>query len=214
MKAGWTISAALHGAVLVWGLVTLATKPLSAPPPEFITTDIISATDFSQITNGIKTAPKAEAPKPLVERSRGKPVRSRPQGGDTSRRSRDRRSGAAAKSARAQEAERSRSRTAAKPSRRRPRQGPEPRSSIAEALKKDQENPSKTQKKADTPREGRADEPQPTSTRSRIAALLDSATRSASLDGETLVHTSLGTATGAPQLVQKSSSSTRAAARS
>ena len=75
MKAGWTISAVLHGAVLAWGLVTFATKPLSTPPPEFITTDIISASDFSQITNGIKTAPKAEAPKPLVEKvAESKPV--------------------------------------------------------------------------------------------------------------------------------------------
>ena len=75
MKAGWTISAVLHGAVLAWGLVTFATKPLSAPPPDFISTDIISASDFSQITNGIKTAPKAEAPKPLVEKvAEAKPV--------------------------------------------------------------------------------------------------------------------------------------------
>ncbi len=75
MKAGWTISAALHGAVLAWGLVTFATRPLSAPPPDFISTDIISASDFSQITNGIKTAPKAEAPKPLVEKvAEAKPV--------------------------------------------------------------------------------------------------------------------------------------------
>src|ERR1044072_8745740 len=75
MKAGWTISAVLHAGVLVWGLVTFATKPLSAPAPEFITADIISATDFSQITNGIKTARKAETPKPLVEKvAEAKPV--------------------------------------------------------------------------------------------------------------------------------------------
>ena len=75
MKAGWTISAVLHGAVLAWGLVTFATKPLNATPPEFITTDIISDADFSQITQGIRTAPKAEAPKPLVEKvAEAKPV--------------------------------------------------------------------------------------------------------------------------------------------
>src|SRR5436190_18831409 len=75
MKAGWTISAVLHGAVLAWGLVTFATKPLNVPPPEFITTDIISAADFSQITQGIRAAPKAEAPKPLVEKvAEAKPV--------------------------------------------------------------------------------------------------------------------------------------------
>ena len=75
MKAGWTISAVLHGVVLAWGLIAFATRPLSAPPPEFLTTDIISSADFSQITQGIRTAPKAETPKPLVEKvGEDKPV--------------------------------------------------------------------------------------------------------------------------------------------
>jgi len=68
MKVGWTISAVLHAGVLAWGLITFATRPLNAPPPEFLATDIISAADFSQITQGVRTAPKAEAPKPLVEK--------------------------------------------------------------------------------------------------------------------------------------------------
>ena len=68
MKAGWTISAVLHAGVLAWGLVAFATRPLNTPPPEFLSTDIISAADFSQITQGMRTAPKAEAPKPLVEK--------------------------------------------------------------------------------------------------------------------------------------------------
>src|ERR1041384_5707304 len=68
MKAGWTISAVGHAALLAWGLISIAAKPLNASPPESMPVDIISATDFSQITNGIKTAPKAETPKPLVEK--------------------------------------------------------------------------------------------------------------------------------------------------
>ncbi len=68
MKAGWTISAVLHAGVLAWGLVAFATRPLNTPPPEFLSTDIISAADFSQITQGVRTAPKAEVPKPLVEK--------------------------------------------------------------------------------------------------------------------------------------------------
>ena len=68
MKAGWTISAVGHAALLAWGLISIAARPLNATPPESLPVDIISATDFSQITNGIKTAPKAEAPKPLVEK--------------------------------------------------------------------------------------------------------------------------------------------------
>src|SRR5262249_25619493 len=43
--------------------------------PEFLATDIISDADFSQITQGIRTAPKAEEPKPLVEKvAEAKPV--------------------------------------------------------------------------------------------------------------------------------------------
>src|SRR6185295_17954500 len=75
MKAGWTISAVGHAALLAWGLISIAAKPLNATPPESLPVDIISDTDFSQITNGIKTAPKAEAPKPLVEKiAEAKPV--------------------------------------------------------------------------------------------------------------------------------------------
>ena len=75
MKAGWTISAIGHAAVLAWGLVSIAAKPLNSTPPESLPIDIISATDFSQLTQGIRTAPKAEAPKPLVEKvAEAKPV--------------------------------------------------------------------------------------------------------------------------------------------
>src|ERR1051325_2024857 len=68
MKAGWTISAVGHAALLAGGLISIAAKPLNANPPDSLPVDIISDTDFSQITNGIKTAPKAETPKPLVEK--------------------------------------------------------------------------------------------------------------------------------------------------
>ena len=68
MKAGWTISAVLHAGVLGWGLVSISAKPLDKPPTESLPVDIISASDFSQITKGTKNAPKAEAPKQLVEK--------------------------------------------------------------------------------------------------------------------------------------------------
>jgi outer membrane biosynthesis protein TonB len=75
VKAGWTISAVLHAGVLAYGLIAFATRPLNQPPPEVLSTDIISATDFSQITSGIRTAPKAETPAPLVEKvAEAKPV--------------------------------------------------------------------------------------------------------------------------------------------
>src|SRR3977135_2541231 len=68
MKAGWTISAGLPHGVLGWGLVSISAKPLDKPPTESLPVDIISASDFSQITKGTKNAPKAEAPKQLVEK--------------------------------------------------------------------------------------------------------------------------------------------------
>ena len=75
MKLGWTISAVLHGVVLVVGLISFVTRPLNATPPESIMVDTISFTDFSQLTKGTKTAPKAAEPKPQVERvAEAKPV--------------------------------------------------------------------------------------------------------------------------------------------
>ena len=68
MKAGWTISAIAHAAVLAWGLVSISSRPLNATPPESLPVDIVSATDFSQLTKGMKTAPKADVPKQLVEK--------------------------------------------------------------------------------------------------------------------------------------------------
>lgn len=68
MYAGWTISAIAHVALLVWGLVSFTTRPLDKPPTESLPVDVISASEFSQLTKGSRTAPQAEAPKPLVEK--------------------------------------------------------------------------------------------------------------------------------------------------
>jgi len=79
MKAGWTISAVLHALVLAWGLVSISARPLDKPPTESLPVDIISATDFSQITRGTRNAPKAEAPAPLVEKvAEAKPLADNP----------------------------------------------------------------------------------------------------------------------------------------
>ena len=206
MKAGWTISAALHGAVLVWGLVTLATKPLSAPPPEFITTDIISAADFSQITNGIKTAPKAEAPKPLVEKiAEAKPVE------EQNAKVVDNKPEIVATADQVQPPKPPEPKKAEPKPVPTPQPKPEPKQAfakepepkidpIAEALKKDTKKPDpKTQQKAETPpKKVEPPKPQPKFDASRIAALLDKRDpQRKSATGETLSNTpSLGTATG------------------
>jgi outer membrane biosynthesis protein TonB len=68
MTAGWTISAVLHGLVLVISLIAFAIRPLSKPPTEFLSTDIITETDFTKLTQGSTTAPKVDTPKQLAEK--------------------------------------------------------------------------------------------------------------------------------------------------
>lgn len=68
MKTGLTISASAHAAVLLWALVSFAPKALDAPPAESMPVDLISSTEFSQLRAGARNAPKAEIPKPLVEK--------------------------------------------------------------------------------------------------------------------------------------------------
>jgi colicin import membrane protein len=68
MRVHWIISTIGHASVLLYALVSISAKPLDKKPTESLPVDIISASDFSQITKGVKTAPKAEAPKPLVEK--------------------------------------------------------------------------------------------------------------------------------------------------
>jgi len=207
MKAGWTISAVLHGAVLAWGLVTFATRPLSAPPPDFISTDIISASDFTQITNGIKTAPKAEAPKPLVEKvAEVKPVE------EQNAKVVDNKPEIVATADQVQPPKPPEPKKAEpKPPTPQPQAKPEPKQAfakepeqkidpIAEALKKDTKTPDpKTQQKAETQQKKvEPPKPQPKFDASRIAALLDKRDpQRKSATGDTLSNKpALGTATG------------------
>ena len=67
MRVDWAISAIAHAGLLAWGLVAFAAKPFEAPP-EGVPVDIVSATEYSQVMAGSKNAPKAETPKPLVEK--------------------------------------------------------------------------------------------------------------------------------------------------
>jgi outer membrane biosynthesis protein TonB len=69
MKTGLTISIVGHACVLLWGLVSFSSKPLNAPPVESMPIDIISTKEFSELRAGARNAPKAETPKPLVEKA-------------------------------------------------------------------------------------------------------------------------------------------------
>jgi len=68
MKIGLTISALLHAALLLWGLISFAAKPLEAMPTEALPIDIISDKQFTEMAKGLKNAPKDTMPIPLVEK--------------------------------------------------------------------------------------------------------------------------------------------------
>jgi len=63
------ISTGLHAAVLLWALLSFSSSPFKVTPAESLPVDLISEKDFSQLTKGIKDAPKpVEKPKPKVEK--------------------------------------------------------------------------------------------------------------------------------------------------
>jgi colicin import membrane protein len=52
----------------MWALLTFTSSPLESMPSDSLPVDIISPTEFSQLTAGSKTAKRQDAPKPLVEK--------------------------------------------------------------------------------------------------------------------------------------------------
>ena len=69
MRTASAISTGLHAAVLLWCLITFSGKALEATPVDSLPVDIISDKEFSEMTKGVKDAPKpVEQPKPLVEK--------------------------------------------------------------------------------------------------------------------------------------------------
>jgi colicin import membrane protein len=77
LKAGLTISMIGHAAVLLWGLAAFAAKPNETPPVESLPVEFVSAKEFSQLTAGVKNAPKPfDQPKPLADKvGDAKPVK-------------------------------------------------------------------------------------------------------------------------------------------
>ena len=70
MKPGLTISCIGHACALLSGLVFISAQPLDAPPTESLPVEFISAKDFSQMTQGVKNAPKLKVDdiKPLADK--------------------------------------------------------------------------------------------------------------------------------------------------
>ncbi len=67
-RVATAVSGGLHAAVLLWALISFSSRPLEATPVDSLPVDLISDKDFSELTKGVKEAPKAEKPKPLVQK--------------------------------------------------------------------------------------------------------------------------------------------------
>src|SRR6478736_2720859 len=73
MRKATAISAGLHAAVLLWATLSFSGKSFDVTPAESLPVDFISEKDFSEMTKGVKDAPKVEMPKPLVEKKAEEP---------------------------------------------------------------------------------------------------------------------------------------------
>src|SRR6476660_5027674 len=73
MRKATAISAGLHAAVLLWATISFSGKMFDVTPAESLTVDLVSEKDFSEMTKGVKDAPKVETPKPLVEKKAEEP---------------------------------------------------------------------------------------------------------------------------------------------
>ncbi len=173
MKTASTISVILHAAVLAWGLVSFTGKSFEVTPAESMPVDIISSEQFSQLTKGVKEAPKTATPKPLVE----KKAEPKPAEEVTPKISEKKEIAASASSPPVPQA---------KPAESKAEQQPD---QIAEALKKEEKKPLPPQRPA------RQD---PKFDANKIAALLDKrAPQRSAATGETLNSApSLGAASG------------------
>lgn len=211
MKAGWTISAIGHVAVLTWGLVAFVGKPPPPRPPVEFFADVVTDAELSQMTRGVHDAKPTEVQQPLVEKvAEAKPVENptakvtdKPEVVPTADQAKPEPEPKKAEPKKVEPKPPEQKQAFAKEEPK-PEQKPDP---IAEALKKDDTKKPKPEKKAETPTPPKkADpKPQPKFDSSRIAALLDKRDpHRQAATGSTLNTTpARGTATGAAaQLTQ------------
>ncbi|MBV8754025.1 MAG: hypothetical protein JO328_14280 [Hyphomicrobiales bacterium] len=206
MRKSLTISAVVHAMVLLWSLIAFAPKAFEKPV-DSVPVDIISASDFSRMVAGSRSAPKAPAPKPVVDKV-----------GETKLTD-----NSAPKVVEKPEVIKTAEKEAppeAKPEPKREAKPTPPKTDpIAEALKKEQAKPEPKKEEAKVPTPPHRPDPpkpQPKFDAVRIAALLDKrdAQRQTSL-GEIINHTpTLGSPKGsAPTLSQNEIDALRAQIR-
>ena len=63
-----TISCVGHAAALCCALFALSATPMEVPPVDSLPVQFISDKDFTQLTQGVKNAPKIDMPKPLADK--------------------------------------------------------------------------------------------------------------------------------------------------
>ncbi len=70
MKTGMTISCVGHALAIGCALVAISAQPMEVPPVDSLPVQFISEKDFTQLTQGVKNAPKLkiEMPKPLADK--------------------------------------------------------------------------------------------------------------------------------------------------
>ncbi len=69
MRTASAISTGVHAAVLLWALVSFTGETFKVTPAQSLPVDLISEKEFSEMTKGVKDAPKpVDQPKPLVEK--------------------------------------------------------------------------------------------------------------------------------------------------
>ena len=73
MRKATAISVGLHAAVLLWATLSFSGKTFDVTPADSLPVDLISEKDFSEMTKGVKDAPRVETPKPLVEKKAEEP---------------------------------------------------------------------------------------------------------------------------------------------
>ena len=203
MKTGLTISALVHAALLVWGLISFAARPLEAAPKDGLPVDIASDTEFSEMMLGSKTGAKTAPPGMLAEKiGEPKPVE------DAAAKINEKRE---VKAANAEAPPPPPMESAPKPDEAKPDKKEPPKiDPIADTLRKEE-----AKKKAEEKAKAKAaqQKPQPQFDPNRIAALLDKREplRQAAI-GEALVPVpGLGTPTGsAPKLSQSEIDALRA----
>jgi hypothetical protein len=70
MKTGMTISCIGHAVAIGCALIALSATPMEVPPVDSLPVQFISEKDFTQLTQGVKNAPKLkiDMPKPLADK--------------------------------------------------------------------------------------------------------------------------------------------------